>query len=151
MKRMMLTWSVLLLGLVIPSLALKANEDVSDQQNAGPVADRLAIRELIESYNAAVIEKDAAKWIDNWVEDGVWDLGGGNIQGKDRILESWLTIMAPYEYASVLLNPFLSKSKVMKAQRAGTRMNDLNCTAAMRCWPSDGIKTATFALTEYGK
>lgn len=111
MKRMMLTWSVLLLGLVIPSLALKANEDVSDQQNAGPVADRLAIRELIESYNAAVIEKDAAKWIDNWVEDGVWDLGGGNIQGKDRILESWLTIMAPYEYASVFAQPVFIRVK----------------------------------------
>ena len=78
----MLTWSVLLLGLVIPSLALKANEDVSDQQNAGPVADRLAIRELIESYNAAVIEKDAAKWIDNWVEDGVWDSGRRQYPGE---------------------------------------------------------------------
>lgn len=105
MKRMMFTWSALLLGLVIPSLTLKANEDASAQENAGAVSDRLAIRELMESYNAAVIEKDAAKWINNWVEDGVWNLGGGNIEGKDRILESWLTIMAPYEYASVFAQP----------------------------------------------
>ena len=105
MKRMMLTWSLILFGLAIPSLALKANDDVSVQQNSGAVADRLAIRELIESYNAAVIEKDAAKWIANWVEDGVWNLGGGNIEGKDRILESWLTIMAPYEHASVFAQP----------------------------------------------
>lgn len=105
MKRMMLTWSLIFLGLAIPSLALKANDDVSVQQNSGAVADRLAIRELIESYNAAVIEKDAAKWIANWVEDGVWNLGGGNIEGKDRILESWLTIMAPYEHASVFAQP----------------------------------------------
>ena len=60
MKRMMLTWSLILLSLAIPPLALKANDDVSAQQNSGAVADRLAIRELIESYNAAVIEKDPA-------------------------------------------------------------------------------------------
>ena len=105
MKRMMLTWSLIFLGLALPSLALKANDDVSVQPNSGAVADRLAIRELIESYNAAVFEKDAAKWIANWVEDGVWNLGGGNIEGKDRILESWLTIMAPYEHASVFAQP----------------------------------------------
>jgi uncharacterized protein (TIGR02246 family) len=105
MKRMMLTWSLILLSLAIPSTALKANDDVSAQQNSGAVADRLAIRELIESYNAAVIEKDPAKWIANWAEDGVWNLGGGDIEGKDRILESWLTIMAPYEHASVFAQP----------------------------------------------
>ena len=105
MKRMMLTWSLILLSLAIPPLALKANDDVSAQQNSGAVADRLAIRELIESYNAAVIEKDPAKWIANWAEDGVWNLGGGDIEGKDRILESWLTIMAPYEHASVFAQP----------------------------------------------
>ena len=111
MKRMMLTWSLIFLGLALPSLALKANDDVSVQQNSGAVADRLAIRELIESYNAAVIEKDAAKWIANWVEDGVWNLGGGNIEGKDRILESWLTIMAPYEHASVFAQPIFIQVK----------------------------------------
>jgi ketosteroid isomerase-like protein len=98
-------WSLLLTGLAVPSILVKADESISIQQNTGPVADRLAIRELIESYNAAVIEKDAAKWIANWVDDGIWNLGGGNIEGKQRILESWLTIMAPYEYASVFAQP----------------------------------------------
>ena len=105
MKRIVLMWSLLLTGLVGPGILVKADEGVSIQQNTGPVADRLAIRELIESYNAAVIEKDAAKWIANWVDDGIWNLGGGNIEGKQRILESWLTIMAPYEYASVFAQP----------------------------------------------
>ena len=111
MKRMMLTWSLIFLGLAWPSVALKANDDVLAQQNSGAVADRLAIRELIESYNAAVIEKDAAKWIANWAEDGVWNLGGGDIEGKDRILESWLTIMAPYEHASVFAQPVFIQAK----------------------------------------
>lgn len=105
MKRIVLMWSLLLTGLAVPSILVKADESISIQQNTGPVADRLAIRELIESYNAAVIEKDAAKWIANWVDDGIWNLGGGNIEGKQRILESWLTIMAPYEYASVFAQP----------------------------------------------
>ena len=105
LKQVLLAWSLILVGLAVPTLAVETSNGVSAQENTGAVADRLAIRELIESYNAAVIEKDAAKWIANWVEDGVWNLGGGNIEGKDRILESWLTIMAPYEHASVFAQP----------------------------------------------
>ena len=111
MKRMILMWSLLFIGLTAPTGAITADADVSAQDNTGSVADRLAIRELIESYNAAVIEKDAEKWIANWAEDGVWNLGGGNIEGKDRILESWLTIMAPYEHASVFAQPVFIQVK----------------------------------------
>ncbi len=136
MKRIVLMWSLLLTGLVGPSILVKADEGVSIQQNTGPVADRLAIRELIESYNAAVIEKDAAKWIANWVDDGIWNLGGGNIEGKQRILESWLTIMAPYEYASVFAQPIFIQVADDKGMAQWHTNERLNYTAAMRCWPS---------------
>jgi ketosteroid isomerase-like protein len=109
LKQVLLAWSLILAGLAVPTLAVETSNGVSAQENTGAVADRLAIRELIESYNAAVIEKDATKWIANWVEDGIWNLGGGNIEGKDRILESWLTIMAPYEHASVFSQPIFIK------------------------------------------
>mgnify|MGYP001158394983 CR=1 FL=1 len=110
MKKHLLAWSLIFLGAMTPTWASAselASPDSSNtaQRNAGPVADRLAIRELIESYNAAVIEKDGDKWIANWAEDGVWNLGGGNIYGKEKILESWLTIMAPYEHAAVFGQP----------------------------------------------
>lgn len=111
LKQVLLAWSLILVGLAVPTLAVETSNGVSAQENTGTVADRLAIRELIESYNAAVIEKDATKWIANWVEDGIWNLGGGNIEGKDRILESWLTIMAPYEHASVFAQPIFIQVK----------------------------------------
>lgn len=110
MNKYLLAWSLILLG-AMTSMWASASElapsgpSNTAQRNTGPVADRLAIRELIESYNAAVIEKDADKWIANWADDGVWNLGGGNIYGKESILESWLTIMAPYEHAAVFGQP----------------------------------------------
>ena len=151
MKRMMLTWSLILLSLAIPSLSLKANDDVSAQQNSGAVADRLAIRELIESYNAAVIEKNPAKWIANWTEDGVWNLGGGDIEGKTAFSNRGSPLWRLTNTPLCLPNPFLFKPTGKKAQRSGTRMNDLNCIAAMRCWPSGVIKIATCAPMECGK
>lgn len=116
MKKMTLT-SALLIAFALSSiwavgsdLAASKDHDATEG-NAGPVADRLAIRELIESYMAAVIEQDAEKWIANWAEDGVWNLGGGDISGKDRILETWLTIMSPYEHTAMFGHPVFIQAK----------------------------------------
>ena len=64
-------------GLVLGGAALTGCAERSAQpsvqtaykigQNSGSMEDRLAIRELIESYNAAVIDNDADAWADNWV------------------------------------------------------------------------------------
>ena len=51
----------------------------------GPLEDRLAIRELIESYNDAVMRFDGDAWRSNWLEDAIWSLpGAGEIQGLDN-------------------------------------------------------------------
>ena len=34
----------------------------------GPAADRLEIRELIETYGDAVIERDAKQWASTWAD-----------------------------------------------------------------------------------
>ena len=110
MKKLTFAWALLIsialssIGVMGSNLAASEKQNAT-QDNVGPVSDRLAIRELIESYMAAVIEQDADKWIANWAEDGVWNLGGGDISGKDRILESWLTIMAPYEHTAMFGQP----------------------------------------------
>ena len=36
----------------------------------GPIEDRLQIRELIDSYNNAVMRFDGETWASNWAEDG---------------------------------------------------------------------------------
>jgi uncharacterized protein (TIGR02246 family) len=63
----------------------------------GSVEDRLAIRELIDSYGDAVMRRDAEAWIANWADDAVWAIRGREIKGKPDIKAAWLTAMANYK------------------------------------------------------
>ena len=66
----------------------------------GPVEDRLAIRELLETYSNGVMEKDAQSWGACWAEDAYWalpefpDLDG--FDGRDAIVEAWVKSMDIY-------------------------------------------------------
>jgi uncharacterized protein (TIGR02246 family) len=66
----------------------------------GTIADRLAIRELFDSYADAVCVVDAAAWGDTWAEDGVWELPDypelGRIVGRSNIVTAWVAAMAHY-------------------------------------------------------
>ncbi|RVU05705.1 nuclear transport factor 2 family protein [Novosphingobium umbonatum] len=67
---------------------------------AGPLADRIAIRELIETYAHGVMTRDAAIWAATWAEDAYWalpefpDLGG--FSGKAAIVAGWTESMKVY-------------------------------------------------------
>lgn len=62
--------------------------------SSGPLEDRIAIRELVESYNDAVMRFDADDWAANWAPDGVWSLPGrGEVHGRDAIKAQWLGAM----------------------------------------------------------
>ncbi len=64
----------------------------------GPFEDRLAIRELLESYAGAVTWRDEAAWAACWADDSVWlmpDLGV-TLSGKTEIVTSWVRMMAEY-------------------------------------------------------
>ncbi len=66
--------------------------------SSGPLEDRIAIRELIESYNDAVMRLDVDAWASNWDDDGVWSLPGmGEVTGKDKIVPLWQQAMARLE------------------------------------------------------
>lgn len=67
--------------------------------SSGPVEDRLAIRELVESYNDAVMRFDADAWQSNWAEDATWTLpGAGDIKGKAAIVGVWKQAMSSFEF-----------------------------------------------------
>ncbi len=67
--------------------------------SSGPVEDRLAIRELVESYNDAVMRFDADAWGANWADDGSWSLpGAGDIKGKAQIVAVWKQAMSAFEF-----------------------------------------------------
>ncbi len=75
--------------------------------STGPVEDRLMIRELIESYNDAVMRFDADDWADTWLDDATWALPGtgDGITGKDNFLPIWKNAMSAFEYVGFFAFP----------------------------------------------
>ena len=64
----------------------------------GAVEDRLAIRELLESYAGAVTRRDVNVWAACWADDSHWfmpDLGS-TLSGKAEVVSSWVSMMAEY-------------------------------------------------------
>lgn len=67
--------------------------------SSGPIEDRLAIRELVESYNDAVMRFDADDWAANWTDDATWVLpGAGELTGKATFVPVWQAAMANFEF-----------------------------------------------------
>ena len=67
--------------------------------SSGPIEDRLAIRELVESYNDAVMRFDGEAWAENWTDDAIWELpGAGPLTGKDTFFPVWQQAMANFSF-----------------------------------------------------
>ncbi len=66
----------------------------------GPAEDRLAIRELLETYADAVTRHDAVAWGATWAEDGEWSLPDypelGTTKGRQAIVAMWTEAMKSY-------------------------------------------------------
>jgi len=66
----------------------------------GPAEDRLAIRELLETYADAVSRCDAAGWGECWAEDAVWSMPDypqfPDTVGKAAIVATWIEAMKGY-------------------------------------------------------
>lgn len=66
----------------------------------GPTEDRLAIRELLDTYADAVTCRDADAWGATWAEDAEWSLPDypeiGTTKGRDAIVAMWLEAMKAY-------------------------------------------------------
>lgn len=66
----------------------------------GPAEDRLAIRELLETYADAVTRNDADAWGATWAEDAEWSLPDypelGTTTGRPAIVTMWIAAMKNY-------------------------------------------------------
>ena len=74
----------------------------------GPEKDRLAIRELVDSYGDAVCRGDRDAWGANWAEDAVWTLnlpGLERVEGREAIVSLWSRAMGDYEYVLMTSTP----------------------------------------------
>ena len=66
----------------------------------GPIEDRLAIRELHETYGDGVVRFDKETWGSVWAEDADWDFMGMELKGRDAIVEVWLGAMSNFDAVS---------------------------------------------------
>lgn len=66
----------------------------------GPIEDRLAIRELMNTHAHGVMSVDADIWGSIWAEDASWFLPEypdlGTFEGKDLIVSNWVESMKVY-------------------------------------------------------
>lgn len=66
----------------------------------GPIEDRLAIRELMDTHAHGVMTRDPEVWGTIWADDAYWelleypDLGG--FRGKQAIVAAWTDSMQHY-------------------------------------------------------
>jgi len=67
---------------------------------SGPTEDRLAIRELVDSYGDAVCRRDADAWTATWAPQGRWLIRGDCIVGHAALRTRWLAAMAAYRFAA---------------------------------------------------
>ena len=67
--------------------------------SSGALEDRCLIRDLVESYNDAVMRFDGEAWGENWTEDAVWHLpGAGDVSGRDAIVTVWQGAMSAFSF-----------------------------------------------------
>lgn len=66
----------------------------------GPLEDRLAIRELMNSHAHGVMTKDPEIWGSIWADDAFWELPEypdlGGFDGKEAIVSAWTASMEVY-------------------------------------------------------
>ena len=66
----------------------------------GSFEDRLAIRELLETYADAVTRRDSAAWGATWAEDGEWSMPDypefPTQNGRENIVALWIEAMKQY-------------------------------------------------------
>jgi ketosteroid isomerase-like protein len=75
--------------------------------NEGQLLDRLAIRELIESYAAGAMSVDVDRWGEVWVEDSAWQLSSMDepVIGKDNILKCFKETIEYVGHLSLMAFP----------------------------------------------
>lgn len=76
----------------------------------GPMEDRLAIRELMDTYADAICRVDAEDYAGCWADEGaIWSIPWypdiGTIHGKDKIMETWAEAMKTFAGDNFVMRP----------------------------------------------
>jgi uncharacterized protein (TIGR02246 family) len=74
----------------------------------GSTEDKLAIRELFDTYADGVNQRDAGIWGSTWAEDSEWNLpvvpGMESVRGKAQILAAWTSSMELFPFVFMAIS-----------------------------------------------
>ncbi len=75
--------------------------------NTGSVEDRLAIRELVETFAAGAMRIDPELWGSTWAEEGAWKLPSMEAAavGKENVIATFKEKMAYVDFMSMISFP----------------------------------------------
>ena len=71
---------------------------------SGPMADRLAIRELYDTYGDASSRGDAETFLSCWTESGQWNTHIFTRTGKAELRDQWEQLWAGFEHVAFFGN-----------------------------------------------
>ena len=88
----------------------------------GPVEDRLAIRELVETFAVGIMRKDIAVWGSTWAEDCTWNvpLKEEPVVGKSNIIAVLQEVLARNNFVSI--NSFPTETVIDGDKARGKRL-----------------------------
>lgn len=75
-----------------------------DGNFTGSLADRIAIRELHDSYADASSRIDKQAWLDCWTQDAVWVTSHGEVVGKAALAARWDALFATMDAMAFFSN-----------------------------------------------
>ena len=73
---------------------------------SGPMEDRLAIRELYDTYGDASTRGDLEEFLGCWADEGVWNTQIFTRTGKDEMREQWDMLWTGFDKVAFLANVF---------------------------------------------
>ena len=106
----------------------------------GPLEDRIAIRELHETYADAVVRASAEDWGKVWTEDARWELMDTVVEGREAIVALWRQAMGGFEAVSFNCMP---SAIIIEGDRATGR-----CQVKEFLMANDGTTRAVGGLYE---
>lgn len=64
----------------------------------GPLEDRFLIRERYSAYSDAAFQGDMDAWLACWSDDGLWEIFGNPVRGKDGLRAQWVETLSTIDH-----------------------------------------------------
>ena len=69
-----------------------------EENSEGACLDKVAIGELVHRYCDSLCQRDLDGWVTTFADDGVWDIGRGEVIGRSALSDAFRTIMSLFAH-----------------------------------------------------